>query len=244
MLARHLRRCEKAKINKDLLPKGSAKRPRAKSACNQCAKSKLKCDSQNPCGHCKQSSLECKYTRQGYADPYMDFRVSRESGIPSPPENDATLDWISTDYPTSLSDESATLPNMQTNHAMHFNPLVHDLENRNTQQLYTNDIDLNSCDTNLYTSDDAIITDHNSANIRNKNVPTYFDYSNMFDFPLDAESLFLFPETMGYVDFDFTGGMLPLNPTSEASMLILLTFERVARKLTRQRRTNFASTPF
>ena len=53
------------------------KQTRSKRACNRCAASRLKCDSQKPCQRCHKKSLICEYTRSGYSDPYEVFRIDR-----------------------------------------------------------------------------------------------------------------------------------------------------------------------
>jgi hypothetical protein len=215
VLARHLRRCDKGDINKDLLPKGSAKRPRAKTACNECAKSKLKCDSQNPCGHCMHSSLQCQYTRQGYSDPYIDFRVSRGPGVPSPPDNEIFQDWPEIEYPPSLSNDS-TSTGMNSNGNIQFAVLNHELDNSTSQQHEVN-IDFSLSTADIYISDEALMANGNSCSIHNDNVLTNLDFSNMFDFPFDAESLLLFPDTIGYVPCDLTGAVERPNKTNKTN---------------------------
>lgn len=51
---------------------------RSKKACDRCAQMKLKCDSHEPCSRCKRKSTVCKYTREGYLDPFCDFLVEQE----------------------------------------------------------------------------------------------------------------------------------------------------------------------
>jgi hypothetical protein len=62
---------------------------------------KLKCDFQEPCGRCRMKSLTCKYTRDGYIDPYQEYRVESGSGLKplemgsSTPNTSFPLDFVS-----------------------------------------------------------------------------------------------------------------------------------------------------
>ncbi|KAK9364431.1 hypothetical protein V1509DRAFT_643697 [Lipomyces kononenkoae] len=75
VLLRHIRKCQRAQDILDSSGSNSRRPSRSKTACNQCAASRLKCDSQNPCARCKKRSLRCEYTRIGYSDPYEVFRI-------------------------------------------------------------------------------------------------------------------------------------------------------------------------
>lgn len=77
ILARHLKQCDKATDARYPIPssQGSVKQSRAKTACDRCASGKIKCDSQEPCRHCKRKGTACNYTRSGYSDPYSSYRV-------------------------------------------------------------------------------------------------------------------------------------------------------------------------
>lgn len=80
MLLRHSRKCQKAQDRLQLSGSTSTTRPsRSKTACNECAASRLKCDSQNPCSRCQKKSLLCEYTRVGYSDPYKVFRIPKSN---------------------------------------------------------------------------------------------------------------------------------------------------------------------
>lgn len=76
VLARHIRRCSQAQSDQASGSKPSTTQTRSKSACNRCAKLKLKCDSADPCFNCQHKSVACKYTRQGYHDPYTRYRIN------------------------------------------------------------------------------------------------------------------------------------------------------------------------
>jgi hypothetical protein len=81
VLARHLKRCEKAQdLDLTIVPVAKGQ-TRAKSACNQCAEAKVKCDSRTPCRQCKRKGVACKYTRQGYSDPYISFQMQALEGV-------------------------------------------------------------------------------------------------------------------------------------------------------------------
>jgi len=218
VLARHLQRCDKAQNNPDLLPKSSVKQTRAKSACNRCAKSKLKCDSQEPCGHCKCRSLTCKYTRQGYSDPYSVFRIGPRSGPSRSLDND--LDRPSGEYPRSESNESSgrTPPAMQPEHfAIPPNPFDDNLQHLGVQQLHNKGIDIAHSTKDLSMSSDNALSDQNPAKSHNTvYMPTDLDLTSMFDFPFESESLLFHPETMGYVDFDYSTVTQPPCPGDDS----------------------------
>ncbi|KAL2785024.1 hypothetical protein BJX66DRAFT_70268 [Aspergillus keveii] len=82
VLRQHLRQCRHSPRDGASRLLSGQKQTRSKSACDLCARSKLKCDSQTPCNNCSRRSVPCKYTREGYSDPYRAFHVASgpESG--------------------------------------------------------------------------------------------------------------------------------------------------------------------
>ncbi len=89
MLAQHLRRCDKNPTvpneSSEMIPKH---RPRTKKACDECAKSKSRCDSQDPCSRCSRQHVPCKYTRDGPLDLYRSYRTANIE--PTSPTNQHT----------------------------------------------------------------------------------------------------------------------------------------------------------
>ena len=78
VLARHIRQCiQSGQGNSGKAASQRPKQTRSKKACNRCAKSKLKCDSKQPCSNCRSKSHSCQYTREGYEDPYNSYRIAR-----------------------------------------------------------------------------------------------------------------------------------------------------------------------
>lgn len=75
VLLRHIRKCPQAQETLERSDSTPRRPSRSKTACNECALSRLKCDSQTPCSRCKKKSLRCEYTRKGYSDPYKAFRI-------------------------------------------------------------------------------------------------------------------------------------------------------------------------
>ncbi|KAI5786450.1 hypothetical protein DFH27DRAFT_259364 [Peziza echinospora] len=142
VLLRHIRRCKKAR---DIFERSgsTSKRPsRSKTACNECATSRLKCDSQNPCAGCRKKSLECVYTREGYSDPYEVFRIppanklaeltsessqscSRSQSQPQNSNTSTTTSILPTRTPTAPSGNDTTsladTPATDHNGAIEFN---------------------------------------------------------------------------------------------------------------------------
>lgn len=203
VLARHLQRCEKAQNKQELLPKASMKQTRAKSACNRCAKSKLKCDSQEPCGHCKCRSLLCKYTRQGYSDPYSLFRIGPGSGSSALRENGLARPYG--EDSVSNSPGARTPSAMQTDHfALPLNPLDDNQQEISVQQLQNPRIDIGPSPMDLSMSTDSALSNQNPTQIHDMAyMPTDLDLTSMFDFPFESDPLLLYPDTMG-VDFDYS----------------------------------------
>ena len=206
VLARHLRECDKAQKNQEILPKGSKKQTRAKNACNRCAELKIKCDSQEPCRHCKRKSLQCKYTRQGYSDPYSLFQIGRKNDLSLSSQND--IDWPCTQYPMSTSNgpgvqsTSATQPE---EFAQSIDLGDDNLQQSGNQQLRSKGTDIGPSTMQLSMSNDNALCEQNPANAHNRvDVPTYLDFTSMFDFPFDPENLFLSPEMMEYGDYDYS----------------------------------------
>ena len=69
--------------------KRSEKQTRNKRACDQCAKSKLKCDFQVPCERCRNRSIVCEISREGHHDPYSSFSIAPMRNIESYAEREA-----------------------------------------------------------------------------------------------------------------------------------------------------------
>lgn len=90
-LLRHLRTCQEAKRNSNNLHPDPGRQSRSKKACNRCAQSRLKCDGQVPCQRCKEKSLPCEYTRQGYRDPYEAYQIT-EKTEQEPPLNETSAE--------------------------------------------------------------------------------------------------------------------------------------------------------
>jgi hypothetical protein len=76
VLGQHLRQCEYSPRAGTSRRFSGRKQTRSKSACDRCARSKLKCDSQRTCNNCSRRSVPCKYTREGYSDPYRAFQIA------------------------------------------------------------------------------------------------------------------------------------------------------------------------
>ena len=84
VLAQHLRRCENhLNFPIESSERSPQQRRRTKKACDQCAKSKSKCDFQDPCSRCSGQLVECQYTRDGPLDLYSPYRIMN-SGPSSP----------------------------------------------------------------------------------------------------------------------------------------------------------------
>ncbi|KFY57793.1 hypothetical protein V496_06340 [Pseudogymnoascus sp. VKM F-4515 (FW-2607)] len=81
VLLRHIRKCQQARDTLESSGSTSRRPSRSKTACNECAASRLKCDSQNPCSGCRKKSLRCEYTRKGYSDPYKVFRIQAATPV-------------------------------------------------------------------------------------------------------------------------------------------------------------------
>ena len=89
----------------DRLGKDQGRKPvkatRAKKACDKCASAKVKCDSQEPCGRCRAKSWICEYSREGYVDPYQEYRVtldgesSHRESASNTPVTPTSLDFVS-----------------------------------------------------------------------------------------------------------------------------------------------------
>ena len=76
MLAQHLRNCPAGKDDQQGLR--LQKQQRTKRACDQCARSKSKCDSQIPCNRCRHRKFTCSYMRHGPQDMYAAYLVKSE----------------------------------------------------------------------------------------------------------------------------------------------------------------------
>ena len=76
VFVRHIRGCQKGLSDKDrCLGNKSMARTKTKRACDECAKTKVKCDLQKPCNRCRRKSLKCEKTRNGYEDPYSMYGI-------------------------------------------------------------------------------------------------------------------------------------------------------------------------
>lgn len=134
VLLRHLRNCKGAQEPLERLRADSEKQSRTKKACNICAKSKIKCDSGNPCQRCKQKSLRCEYTRKGYSDPYEAFQVlgqATSKSAPSAPVIDQLVE--------------SHAPELQSTHLLGPTPSGSGPSDLDTNTVLTsNDIDMNT----------------------------------------------------------------------------------------------------
>ena len=81
--------CPKAKGFKCIRPSSTKGQTRDKTACDECAQTKVKCDSGSPCWQCKRREVTCLYTRRGYYDPYGIFRTQPSDFLPLPPLTEA-----------------------------------------------------------------------------------------------------------------------------------------------------------
>ena len=91
VLAQHLRRCDtQMNPTNQSLENAPKQRSRTKKACDQCAKSKSKCDSQDPCSRCSRQQILCQYTRDGPLDLYSSYRITN-NGPPSPAQRPVEL---------------------------------------------------------------------------------------------------------------------------------------------------------
>jgi len=108
VFVRHMRGCQKGLTDKDpRLWTKSTVRTKTKRACDECAKTKAKCDHQNPCTRCVRKFLTCEKTRNGYEDPYGMYRIQNsypsstsEVEDPSPRDNIANTS-AEFDYPVA-----------------------------------------------------------------------------------------------------------------------------------------------
>ena len=92
VFVRHMRGCQKGLSDKDQrLGNKSMARTKTKRACDECAKTKAKCDHQKPCDRCQRKSLKCEKTRNGYEDPYGMY-------------------WIQNPNPSSISEVEDSSP--------------------------------------------------------------------------------------------------------------------------------------
>ena len=86
VFVRHMRGCQKGLTDSaQRLGTKSMVRTKTKRACDECAKTKAKCDHQKPCTRCVRKSLTCEKTRNGYEDPYGMYRI-QNSDEPTPSE--------------------------------------------------------------------------------------------------------------------------------------------------------------
>lgn len=210
VLARHLKRCKKGRKEQESLAKHSSKQTRRKSACNRCARLKLKCDSQDPCYSCSSGSNQCEYTRQGYSDPYSCFQVRRGSSMSE--LSDISLARSLEEVQSSNCIDS-TLPVVQsctlaTSHDITDNSITSGESTlpAKPHSLLDNDLScINSSDLQSRTSPRNLThqleTPHSSAF---DSQSSDFQPTSLLDFPFDMECFFPFPETMAYVDFDYS----------------------------------------
>ena len=91
-----MRGCQKGLADSALrIGTESITRTKTKRACDECAKTKAKCDHQKPCARCMRKSLKCEKTRNGYEDPYSMYRIQNSNEpTPSETENPSPLNII------------------------------------------------------------------------------------------------------------------------------------------------------
>ena len=218
VLARHVRRCDKAKSDPQIVPKFSTKQTRAKSACNRCAELKLKCNSGDPCTRCKSKFISCNYTRQGYSDPYTLYRVNREHSASA--LEDRSQDRPGEEPPASISgDSAARTPSItqSQNSAFRAEPtsttslpavVQHEAPNNATESHYPT-TDFSRFNNIEFSAEDAT------------NIPDfdYFpagpDLLSVFDFPYAQDSLLCHPETRTCNDFQTSLAFPPLGSDNE-----------------------------
>ena len=71
VLAQHQRKCEITLQSQEAVrPRECGKQMRTRRACDQCAQSRAKCDSKDPCGRCRSRSFACSHTRKRRIDLY------------------------------------------------------------------------------------------------------------------------------------------------------------------------------
>ena len=104
----------------------SKSQTKTKRACDECAKTKAKCDGKRPCDRCRRKAIKCEKTRNGYEDPYSIYSIQ------NPVTVDAAVDAYSSVVETSHKDSNPTnsefdyaAPPLNTP-AVHFTATVHD----------------------------------------------------------------------------------------------------------------------
>jgi hypothetical protein len=194
VLARHLRRCQQGQREHEAVLGRSPKQSRAKSACNRCAKLKLRCDSQNPCRLCNLSSNSCKYTRQGYSDPYKHFQISGTGNIGG--SNNVTLPSPRGEDPLPRCDDPAlTLANMDlTNSTI----VSQHILNNNLTPISMQELQKDGTSSTHSSGDFGLSS---VSTLENENAD--FDFSLWYDFQFNAGTPFAFPEIMAYTDLGY-----------------------------------------
>lgn len=107
VLSQHLRNCSQAQLSapgSGSLPQGQQ---RSKKACDRCAQAKRKCDSQEPCGRCGRGNLVCKYSREGYLDPYRGYSDGHDLQSCATNERDESFLWAGESGLLSVSSSSS-----------------------------------------------------------------------------------------------------------------------------------------
>jgi hypothetical protein len=87
-----------------LLVHRSKSQTKTKRACDECAKTKAKCDGKTPCGRCRRKAIKCEKTRNGYEDPYSMYTIQ------NPVTMDVEVDASSGGVENSRKDSNPTNP--------------------------------------------------------------------------------------------------------------------------------------
>ena len=161
VLVRHFRTCVDGQKALERIGPVSEKQSRTKRACNQCAKTKMRCDSQDPCSNCSQKYMRCEYSREGYSDPYSAFQIVQQD---------------STSEPTDVMDAQFAMNGQgaQDGSGASYSALDGSRDNSETQPLRSDLLDLNEMAADL---DHFSSTDCNLADAENHPLDTAWYYS-------------------------------------------------------------------
>lgn len=106
VLVQHQKKCEKFLQRPEIVrSKETGKQFRTRRACDQCAQSKAKCDTKEPCGRCRSRSIACSHTRRGprgielsygrrYQESAAAFGFGPSSSTPGSPYGDGRGDEV------------------------------------------------------------------------------------------------------------------------------------------------------
>lgn len=193
IFARHLRQCDRVKADARTISKPSGKLSRAKSACDRCASAKIKCDSQQPCRHCKRKSLSCAYTRQGYADPYDSFRIR-----PRSEELSATRDQQGPARSTSFTENEAPSTRSSRSSLQRTAPSHHNPDPIEAQDLAMTEAEYDFNILAAAPTDEYLSLNHLSfSNVHDMMyMPADFEFDPMFDFSFETNGPSFQPEEM------------------------------------------------